>query len=109
MISVFHAAGAIWPELGKPLTQVPYLHEMAIYCNFPMPPRLRITASRRMFEKKLAAIEEFKSQKQIAKMVEALRRAGPSEYLRPIDFALYNPAVYRMMFDEPLGTSHIGR
>ncbi len=109
MISIFHAAGAIWPELGKPLARVPYIHEIAVYCNFPTPPRLRITAPAAAFQKKLDAIAAFASQKQIAGTVEALRQAGPLEYLRPVDFAMYNPAVYRQMFDEPPQVPSMGR
>lgn len=105
MISCFHAAGSIWPELGEPLTSIPYLHELAIYCNFPSPPKLRIHAPDWAMEKKLQAVGEFRSQKQIASMVESLNRSGPWEYLRPLEFSLYNPAVYREMFDEP---THLG-
>lgn len=101
MISVFHAAGAIWPELGRKLKRAPYIHEMAIYCNFPSPPKLRIRASEAAFAKKLKAISQFKSQKQIGEMVKILQKAGPWEYLRPVDFGLYNPSIYRDMFDVP--------
>lgn len=101
MISCFHAAGSIWPELGEPLENIPYLHELAIYCNFPTPPKLRLHAPDWAMEKKLQAVAEFRSQKQIAGLVESLKKNGPWEYLRPLEFSLYNPAVYREMFDEP--------
>ena len=101
MISIFHAGGAIWPELGRALKRAPYIHELAIYCNFPAPPRLRITAPQGAFRKKLKAISLFKSQKQIGEMVKILETAGPSEYLRPVEFGLYNPRIYRRMFDVP--------
>ena len=100
MISVFHAAGAIWPELGRPHTFVPYIHELAVYCNFPTPPKLRIRAPLAAFKRKMEAIREFKSQKQIKAIVEIIRRAGPWEYLRPLEFSLYHPSVYRDRFDE---------
>ncbi len=101
LISTFHAAGSIWPELGKRLKKIPHFHEMAIYCNFPSPPKLRIKAPKDAFTKKLKAIMKFESQKQIGAVVEIVERGGPLEYLRPIEFALYNPAVYRDMFDAP--------
>jgi LmbE family N-acetylglucosaminyl deacetylase len=101
LISTFHAAGSIWPELGQPLEQVPHFHEMAIYCNFPAPPKLRIKAPDEAFANKLKAIMKFASQKQITAVVEIVERAGPLEYLRPIEFALYNPAVYKDLFDTP--------
>lgn len=105
LISLFHAAGSIWPELGKPLKDVPYIHELAVYCNFPSPPKLRIKAPKAAFAKKLKAIMEFKSQKQIGAVVQIVERGGPLEYLRPLDFALYNPAVYEDMFDVSPHTS----
>ncbi|MBN2583560.1 MAG: PIG-L family deacetylase [Planctomycetes bacterium] len=101
LISCFHAMGAIWPELGEPLTAVPYIHELAVYCNFPSPPRLRIYAPAAAMKRKLKAIGKFKSQKQINKLVEILERGGPWEYQHPLEFSLYNPGVYRDRFDEP--------
>ncbi|MCK5113384.1 MAG: PIG-L family deacetylase [Phycisphaerae bacterium] len=100
LISCFHAAGAIWPELGKPLSAVPYIHEMAVYCNFPTTPKLRIKAPMNALKKKIDAIAEFRSQKQIKSLIELIRRAGPVEYLRPVPFSLYNPHLYRDMFEE---------
>ncbi len=107
MISCFHAAGEIWPELGKPLPRLPYVHEMAVYCNFPSPPKLRIQASLKAFQKKLDAIRLFKSQKQISTLVKHVEQSGPWEYLRPVEFALYNPAVYRDMFEEAPQFHHL--
>ncbi|HOI54608.1 MAG TPA: PIG-L family deacetylase [Phycisphaerae bacterium] len=101
LISCFHASGTIWPELGPPLKAVPYIHELAVYCNFPAKPKLRVEAPDAAMRRKLKAIAAFKSQKQIDKLVEILERGGPWEYLRPVDFALYNPSVYRDQFDEP--------
>src|SRR4029078_8911851 len=40
MISLFHAAGAIWPELGAPMGAVPAVYELAVYCDFPEKPQL---------------------------------------------------------------------
>lgn len=101
LISLFHASGAIWPELGTPLIHIPYLHEMAVYCNFPSAPKLRVLAPKAAFLRKLEAIRLFKSQLQIKAIVENVRLGGPMEYLRPIEFQLYHPYIYRDMFDEP--------
>lgn len=109
LISCFHAAGEIWPELGKPLSHVPYIHELAVYCNFPTAPKLRIHAPDWAMRRKLQAIAEFKSQRQIAKLLEIVERGGPWEYQRPIEFSLYNPSIYRDMFDEPPRLKHIFR
>ena len=56
MISIFHAAGAIWPELGAPLVDVPKVYELAIYCDFPQPPQLELRADDGAFETKLAEL-----------------------------------------------------
>ncbi len=109
LISCFHANGAIWPELGKPLKRVPYIHEMAVYCNFPSTPKLRLKSPLAALGKKLDAIEKFQSQKQIKAVIEHIEAAGPYEYLRPVQFAMYNPTVYRDMFEEPPRVGHIFR
>lgn len=101
LISCFHAGGDIWPELGKPLEATPYIHEMAIYCNFPSPPKLRLTSPGKTLEKKLRAIAAFKSQKQIKSIIDIVRHGGPLEYFRPVEFRLYHPHVYRNMFELP--------
>src|SRR5438477_255711 len=76
MISIFHAAGAIWPELGAPLDDVPKVYELAIYCDFPQPPQLEVRCDNATFETKLAGIAAYESQLQIAKLVEIIRNAG---------------------------------
>jgi len=109
LISCFHAAGEIWPELGEPLERLPYIHELAVYCNFPSAPMLRIHAPTWAMQRKLRAIAQFKSQKMISRLLEIVERGGPWEYLRSLDFSLYNPGVYRDMFDEPPRIKHVFR
>ncbi len=100
LISLFHAAGAIWPELGKAIDKVPWVHEMGVYCDFPEPPKLRICATQQHLENKLRAIGKFKSQKQIDSLIEIVRKSGPQEYLRELQFKLYQPRKYHDMFEE---------
>lgn len=100
LISCFHATGEIWPELGEPLKVLPYVHELAVYCNFPTPPKLQILAPESALRRKLDAIGQFRSQKQIKSLVEIVKRGGPVEYLRPVEFSLYNASVYSEMFEE---------
>jgi LmbE family N-acetylglucosaminyl deacetylase len=100
LISVFHAAGEIWPELGQPLEKPPYLNSYAVYCDFAGPPTLQVRTPPSHLETKLGAIAAFRSQKQVSTLVENVRRAGPEEYFRALDFALYHPAHYRTLFDE---------
>jgi LmbE family N-acetylglucosaminyl deacetylase len=100
LISVFHAAGRIWPELGRPLEKPPYLNTYAVYCDFAAPPTLRVRTPQSYLETKLKAIGAFRSQKQITAVTENIRRAGPEEYFRALDFSLYHPAHYRTMFEE---------
>jgi LmbE family N-acetylglucosaminyl deacetylase len=100
LISLFHSAGDIWPELGKPLDKVPYVHEMGVYCDFPTPPKLRIKATESCLTKKMDAIAAFKSQKQISSLIDGVRQSGPYEYLRSLEFKLYQPGSYYDMFEE---------
>ena len=52
-----------------------------------------------MFEKKLAAIAAYRSQAQIASLVQIIRKAGPYEYLREMNFRFYSPANYKARFE----------
>ncbi len=97
--SIFHAGGAIWPELGEPLDELPVVYELAIYCAFPSPPEYLISGSADHLERKLEAIAAYRSQKQIGRLVDELRSAGPIEYLKLSDFALYSPEIYRGLFE----------
>lgn len=98
MISMFHAAGSIWPELGMPLAAPPVLYELAVYCDFPAPPTHRITAAREQFKKKLDAVMAFKSQLQIGSLIKVLEDAGPQEMLRRWEFVPYNSGSYNRLF-----------
>jgi LmbE family N-acetylglucosaminyl deacetylase len=100
LISLFHSAGNIWPELGKPLSMVPYVNTFAVYCDFAAPPTLRMRTPMSYLEKKLKAIGSFRSQKQISSLIENVRHCGPEEYIRAIDFTLYHPSKYRNLFEE---------
>lgn len=100
LISLFHAAGTIWPELGGPISKVPYVHEMGVYCDFPEAPNLRMQTPVELLEKKLESIGAFKSQLQIASLIEIVRKSGPYEYLRELTFKLYQPSSYLDMFEK---------
>lgn len=100
LISLFHASGNIWPELGESIKKVPFVHEMGVYCDFPEPPKVRIQTPEAYLEKKLNAIAAFKSQKQIASLIDIVRKSGPYEYLRELNFKLYQPTAYYDMFEK---------
>jgi len=100
LISLFHSAGNIWPELGRPLGKVPYVHTYAVYCDFAVAPTLRMRTPMSYLDKKLKAIAAFRSQKQISSLIENVRHCGPEEYIRAIDFKLYHPASYHNKFEE---------
>lgn len=99
MICLFHAAGAIWPELGEPLADVPAVYELAIYCDFPQSPQLELRADDSAFETKLRGIAAFRSQLQIARLVEVIRKAGAFEYLRELNFRFYSPENHKRSFE----------
>ena len=100
LISMFHAAGNIWPELGEPLAKVPYVHELGVYCDFPEKPDLRVQSSETMLETKLSAIMAFQSQKQIATLIDIVRQSGPYEYFRSLKYQLYQPTRYYDRFEK---------
>jgi LmbE family N-acetylglucosaminyl deacetylase len=98
MISLFHAAGAIWPELGAPLMDVPSVGELAVYCDFAQVPNLEIIGDDEVFQTKLRSIEVYHSQVQIGSLVASLRAAGPYEYVRESEFRLFSPEHYKQLF-----------
>lgn len=97
MISLFHASGKIWPELGDPLV-VPQVHELAVYCDFPADPQLEVHGDGAAFDAKLKSIAAYESQLQIAELVQKIREDGPYEYIRDVEFNLYSPRRYRSLF-----------
>lgn len=99
MISLFHASGQIWPELGDPLA-VPAVHELAVYCDFPTDPSLEVIGNDDAFDRKLRSILAYESQLQIAELVEQIKTDGPYEYIRDVEFRLYSPRRYRSLFTE---------
>jgi LmbE family N-acetylglucosaminyl deacetylase len=99
MISLFHAQGNIWPELGAPVAAVPELYEYATYCGFCEPPQICITGPAAMLETKLRGIRAYASQEQIELLIDLQRGAGPIEYLREVKFQFYSPQQYAGLFD----------
>lgn len=98
LISLFHAQGNIWPELGEPIGEVPAVYEYAVYCDFPSPPQIRLQGPAAALETKLDGIRAFASQQQIEKVVAIQRDVGPVEYLREIEFQFYAPKKYAELF-----------
>lgn len=98
LISIFHASGDIWPELGKPIKSIPDVYEMAVYCDFPSPPNIKVKGEKIHLDKKLKALGAYKSQKQIKILVDKIRKGGPVEYFRDIVFNLYSPDNYKDIF-----------
>jgi LmbE family N-acetylglucosaminyl deacetylase len=98
LISLFHAQGKIWPELGEPIAEVPQVYEYAVYCDFPSPPQIRIETPPAMLEVKLDAIRAYASQEQIETVVQVHRDMGPIEYIRELHFHFYSPQQYHQLF-----------
>jgi LmbE family N-acetylglucosaminyl deacetylase len=90
MISIFHAQGLIWPECGACIGRRPFCYQFAIYCDFAadQPPNLLYQGNSEYFEAKMRSIMSFKSQGQIAALVEQLRSEGPTELYREVEFRL---------------------
>ncbi|MGL6226045.1 MAG: PIG-L deacetylase family protein [Thermoguttaceae bacterium] len=98
VMSVFHAQGNIWPELGPELTLIPALYEYGTYSDFLDPPTIRIRGNEHLLEKKLAGIKAYVSQEQIETLVDIQRKVGPVEYIREMRFSFFNPNKYDALF-----------
>ncbi|MDD3095617.1 MAG: hypothetical protein PHD63_05175, partial [Candidatus Marinimicrobia bacterium] len=85
------------PELGDP-ADTPMAYEFGVYCDFPSEPNLKFEADPEVFQKKLDAILAYKSQEQIASLVEGVKQGGPLEYIREISFRFYSVNNYKELF-----------
>lgn len=100
MISLFHAAGDIWPELGPPQFEEPKVYETAVYCDFAEAPNIEVQASADFFQKKLDGIRAFQSQTQIGRLVKRTIDEGPYEFFREVDFRFYSTRKYTRLFED---------
>ena len=98
IISLFHAQGEIWPELGLPIPEVPKLYEYATYSDFTTPPTMRVRVSDELVRRRFEAVAMYQSQRQIVLIVESLRKAGGGEYLLEMEFDLIQPGKYDALF-----------
>ena len=98
LISIFHAQGQIWPELGTPISVIPKLYEYPTYNDFIAPPTIRVRVSDDLVEKRLTGIALFKSQLQIEMMVNELRKVGGNEYLFELTFEIFSARKYESLF-----------
>ncbi|WP_319562685.1 PIG-L deacetylase family protein [Marispirochaeta sp.] len=99
LISLFHAAGDIWPDLGAVLTDLPRIYEFPVYCALENPPEYRLLANDVALERKLTAVAAYRSQRQISLLVDKLKTGGPQEFYRRVEFALYDPQGYAALFE----------
>jgi LmbE family N-acetylglucosaminyl deacetylase len=98
VISIFHAQGEIWPELGEPIPEIPKVYEYATYNDFAKPPTMRIRVSDDLVRRRLEAVAMYKSQRQIGLAIESLRKAGGTEFLLEMEFQLFNAGHYNDLF-----------
>ena len=98
MISIFHAQGSIWPELGEPIPDIPAIYEYATYSNFITPPQLRVRVSEDLFERKIDGILQYKSQKQIDLTIKIQRENGTEEFIREAEFDIFMPQRCKDLF-----------
>jgi len=98
VISIFHAQGQIWPELGPPIAFIPKLYEYPTYSDFVSPPTMRVRVSEELVEKRFAGLALYKSQLQIGIIVNELRKAGGSEYLLEVAFEIFSAKKYESCF-----------
>lgn len=99
MISIFHAQGNIWPELGEQIEEIPLLYEYSTYSDFATLPTMRIRTSEDLLEKKLEAVYVYKSQEQIKLLVDGLKETGAQEYLREVQLDIMTPHKHDKLFN----------
>ena len=98
LISIFHAHGEIWPELGEPITDFPKLYEYATYSDLAAPPTMRIQVPEELVRRRLEAVAMYQSQRQIAIAIESLRQSGGTEFLLEMEFQLFSGGQYNDLF-----------
>jgi len=98
VISIFHAWGTIWPELGEPNSEIPKLYEYATYSDFASSPTMRIRVPDELVHRRLESITMYQSQRQIGLIVEGLRKVGGMEYLLEMEFDLIQHEKYAALF-----------
>jgi LmbE family N-acetylglucosaminyl deacetylase len=94
-MSVFHACGDIWAELGEPLKAMPALYTFAVYAPFVTGPDFLIEARGAAKARKLRALGEFTSQ---AGIIERVSKSAGQEYLCGVPTSLHDAAAYRSLF-----------
>jgi LmbE family N-acetylglucosaminyl deacetylase len=101
-ISIFHAIGGIWPECGEKIDRAPCLYWHCVYCKFAdsHEPNIRVVGDAQALAVKIASVEAYNSQGQIAPMLDELRRSPPVEYLLEESFSLFQPGVYDHCFSK---------
>lgn len=98
LISLFHASGNIWPELGPVMDHTPFAYEFMVYCDFPESPEIKVEADDELFKKKLDGILAYRSQEQIGQLVQIRRDGGPFEFVKPVSYSFYHPKNYIALF-----------
>jgi len=98
LMSVFHAQGEIWPELGEPIAEIPKLYEYATYSDFASPPTMRVNVPEELVRRRFEAVAMYQSQRQIGLVVETLRKVGGNEYLLEMEFDLIQHDKYASLF-----------
>ena len=98
VISIFHAQGVIWPELGEPIADIPKLYEYATYSAFVSPPTMRISVPEEFVRRRLESVAIYQSQRQIGLVVDTLRKVGGIEYLLEMEFDIIRHEKYASLF-----------
>jgi LmbE family N-acetylglucosaminyl deacetylase len=98
VISIFHAQGEIWPELGEPIAEIPKLYEYGTYSDFATPPTMRIRVPDDLVRRRLEAVAMYTSQRQIGLAIESLRQSGGTEFLLEMEFQLFKAGHYNDLF-----------
>jgi LmbE family N-acetylglucosaminyl deacetylase len=91
-MSIFHACGRIWAELGDPLEAMPALYTFTVYAPFASEPGFLIEGAA---GRKLDALREFTSQ---AEIIGRVSTSAGQEYLCRVPTSPHDAGAYRDLF-----------
>lgn len=98
-ISLFHASGPLWPELGTPLPRIPTLFHYTVYSPFATPPDRRFVPAAEHAKAKAEALTAFASQGPvIERLLVELKEGAAPEHFREAPLKLQRPGDYDDLF-----------
>lgn len=99
LISLFHASGEIWEQVGVVKKDLPSLFYGAVYCELDKVTHA-VFGSQNYFAAKIRAIEKFQSQRQIDSLVNGIREQPPIEAFEKVSFTFHDRSRLKGLFSD---------